>query len=133
MKECNNIPVKLNLLFRHGLISITCASTEFSLFILLFSYLGLPLPVAYIFSFCVATCIGFVGHSIFTFKVGRLYRRNALFFVIQACCALMLGYLIVSSLIQSGMFPSFAKGIQLVLIFFFNVFFGKFLSFKKQD
>ena len=44
----------------------------------------------------------------------------------------MLGYLIVASLIHAGTLPALAKAIQLVIIFFFNVIFGKMVSFKKN-
>jgi putative flippase GtrA len=117
--------------YRHAIISGLCASTEFSIFMLMFSYMRFNLPFSYIASFVIATFIGFIGHSIFTFKVGRLYKRNALFFSVQASCALALGYLIVSLLINYGFYPSLAKGVQLCLIFCFNITFGKFLSFRK--
>ena len=126
-----NIKHHFLLLFRHGLISATCATTEFSLFMLMYSHLQLNLSISYVVSFITATLIGFIGHSIFTFKVGRLYKRNALLFSIQASCALVLGYLAVSTLIGAGFQPAVAKAAQLVLIFFFNVTFGKFLSFRK--
>ena len=126
-----NIKYNFFLIFRHGLISATCALTEFSIFMLMFTHLELNLSLSYVVSFVTATLIGFVGHSIFTFKVGRLYKRNALLFSVQASCALILGYLAVSSLINAGFQPAIAKVTQLILIFFFNVTFGKFLSFRK--
>lgn len=98
---------------------------------LMFTYMNLNLPFSYLTSFITATLIGFVGHSIFTFRIGRLYKRNAIIFAVQASCAIVIGYIIVSSLIDIGLQPAFAKAIQLVLIFFFNVMFGEFLSFKK--
>ena len=119
------------LVLRHGVISATCATTEFSLFRLMLTYLNLKLSISYVVSFVVATAIGFVGHSMFTFRVGRLRKRNAAMFIIQAACAMALGYLIVSGLISSGIMPAMAKAIQLVIILFFNVSFGKFVSFKK--
>lgn len=119
------------LSYRHAIISGLCASAEFSIFMLMFLYMRFILPASYITSFVIATFIGFVGHSIFTFRVGRLYKRNALIFSIQASFALALGYLVVSSLISAGFHPALAKGVQLISIFFFNVTFGKFLSFKE--
>lgn len=111
---------------------MTCAVSEFSLFMLMYTHFKLDLSISYAVSFITATLIGFIGHSIFTFKIGRLFKRNALFFSVQASCALVLGYLVVSSLIGSGFQPAVAKSTQLVLIFFFNVTFGKFLSFRKD-
>jgi putative flippase GtrA len=98
----------------------------------MFSYIRFNLPLSYITSFIIATFIGFIGHSFFTFRIGRLYKRNALLFSVQASCALALGYLVVSSLINTGFHPALAKSVQLISIFFFNVTFGKFLSFKEN-
>lgn len=120
------------LFFRHGIVSMTCGSTEFILFLLFYTHLKVGLPMSYVVSFTTATVIGFLGHSFFTFKVGELRHRNAVFFIIQALCALMLGYLIVASLIHAGTLPALAKAFQLVIIFFFNVIFGKMVSFKKN-
>ena len=116
---------------RHAVISGLCASTEFSIFILMYSLIGFNLGTSYITSFVIATFIGFIGHSFFTFKVGGLYIRNALLFFIQASCAISLGYIFVLFLIKTGLHPAIAKGLQLISIFFFNVTFGKLFSFKK--
>lgn len=75
--------------------------------------------------------IGFIGHSLFTFRTGGFYKRNALFFIIQASVALLLGYLILSNLIHLGLKAAVAKVFQLGCVFFFNISFGKLLSFKK--
>lgn len=120
------------LFFRHGIVSITCGSTEFILFLLFYTHLKVGLPMSYVVSFTAATVIGFLGHSFFTFEVGELRQRNAVFFIIQALCALMLGYLIVASLIHAGTLPALAKAFQLAIIFFFNVIFGRMVSFKKN-
>lgn len=120
------------LSYRHAVISGICASVEFCFFILLYTFLKLNLPFSYITSFIIATLIGFVGHSFFTFKVGRLYIRNALIFSVQASCALSIGYLLISLLINGGLHPALAKVIQLFSVFFFNVTFGKFFSFRNN-
>ena len=125
-----NFKYFFHLLLRHGLVSATCAASEFSLFMLMYTYLQLNLFASYVVSFLTATMIGFIGHSMFTFKLGRLFKRNAFLFSVQASCALVLGYLVVSSLIGAGFRPAVAKATQLVLIFFFNAMFGKMFTFK---
>ena len=132
LNDINYFKKIFSLFFRHGIVSLTCASTEFILFLLLFTHLKVGLPISYVTSFAVATAIGFLGHSFFTFEVGELRQRNAVFFFIQALCALALGYLIVAGLIHAGTMPAIAKGFQLVMIFFFNVTFGKMVSFRKN-
>jgi len=132
LNDINYFKKTFFLFFRHGIVSLTCASTEFILFLLLFTHLKVGLPISYVISFAIATVIGFLGHSFFTFEVGELRQRNAVFFFIQAMCALALGYLIVAGLIHAGTMPAIAKGSQLVMIFFFNVTFGKIVSFRKN-
>ena len=132
MNQTRSIKHIFFLFFRHGIVSLTCGSTEFILFLLLFTKMKVALSIAYVASFTVATVIGFLGHSLFTFEVGKLRQRNAVFFVIQAFCAMLLGYLIVSCLIHLGTLPAIAKAFQLMIIFFFNVAFGKMVSFKKN-
>lgn len=119
------------LILRHAAISALCASTEFLIFLCSYNTLALNLQVSYIASFVSATMIGFVGHSLFTFRTGGFYKRNAFFFLLQASIALLLGYLILSNLIFWGVKAALAKIIQLGCVFFFNLSFGKLLSFKK--
>ena len=131
MKSKKNHKYYFLIIFRHSLVSLVCASMEFSIFMLMFSWLKLNLLPSFVISLMAATLIGFIGHSIFTFKLGRLYKRNALFFFFQASCALVLGYSIVFILVNAGLHPAIAKASQLGIIFFFNLSFGKLLSFRK--
>ena len=131
LNDINYFKKTFFLFFRHGIVSLTCGSIEFILFLLLFTYLKVGLPISYFISFAIATVVGFLGHSFFTFEIGEFRQRNAIFFLIQALCALALGYLIVAGLIHAGTMPAIAKIFQLVIIFFFNVTFGKVISFRK--
>jgi hypothetical protein len=54
-----------------------------------------------------------------------------MFFAIQALIALAIGYQLLKLLVTMGVHPMLAKVLQLGATFFFNVLFGKFLSFKK--
>lgn len=121
-----------HLLIRHGVVSLICGATEFLLFLYLYSHLKFNLLPSYLVSFSAATSIGFWGHSIFTFKLGKAYMKNSIFFIIQALSALSLGYLLVSIFIESGIKPALAKAAQLIIIFSFNVIFGKKISFKRR-
>jgi putative flippase GtrA len=93
--------------------------------------MGTTLLVGHVIAFSCATMIGFVLHSFFTFSVGRLRLRNAMFFGVQALIALAIGYQILKLLVLAGIHPMLAKVLQLGATFFFNVLFGKFFSFKK--
>lgn len=121
----------LLLVLKHFCVSAVSALTELSVFYLLHMVLGGTLLVSHVIAFGCATVIGFVLHSFFTFSVGRLRYRNAMFFAIQALIALVIGYQILKLLVTMGIHPMFAKVLQLGATFFFNVLFGKFLSFKK--
>lgn len=121
----------LLLVLKHFCVSAVSALTELSLFYVLHMILGGTLLVSHVIAFSCATMIGFVLHSFFTFAVGRLRYRNAMFFAIQALIALAIGYQILKLLVTMGIHPMLAKVLQLGVTFFFNVLFGKFLSFKK--
>jgi putative flippase GtrA len=119
-------------IFRHGLVSMACATVEFSAFILLLKHTQFPLFFDYFISFAAATTVGFIGHSHITFRIKYLSLRNATFFLSQALFGLLIGYTIVHSLIGAGWMPELAKAIQLVLVFAFNFLYGRFVSFKKR-
>lgn len=121
----------LLLLLKHFCVSAVSAMTELTVFYVLHMVLGGTLLVSHVIAFSCATMIGFVLHSFFTFSVGRLRYRNAMFFAIQALIALAIGYQILKLLVTMGVHPMLAKVLQLGATFFFNVLFGKFLSFKK--
>ncbi len=121
----------LSLLVKHFCVSAISAMTELSVFYVLHMVLDGTLLVSHVIAFSCATMIGFVLHSFFTFSVGRLRYRNAIFFAIQALIALAIGYQILKLLVTMGVHPMLAKVLQLGATFFFNVLFGKFLSFKK--
>lgn len=121
---------RFRIVIKHGVVSCICATVEFTLFITLFSLVKLGLNFSYIFSFVSATLVGFVGHTFFTFKVGKLSKRNGAFFLIQSCISLGLGYSIVFILLKLGFIASVSKLIQLAITFIFNVLFGKYISFR---
>ena len=123
----------VNTIFRHAFISAFCASTEFIIFILLYVELKNKLIISQSISFLVASMIGFIGHSIFTFKIGALYRRNALYFAMQISLAFIIGYTIIYNLILINISPALSKIIQLILVFIFNITFGKLITFKKNE
>lgn len=119
------------LLIKHSIISIICAATEFSLFMIFYTNLNFNLRISYLLSFIVAITLGFIGHSFFTFNVNLNWKRNLIFFISQCLISLFLGFTIINLLLTSGWHPSIAKVTQLFITFFFNVIFGKFISFKK--
>ena len=121
----------IKIVAKHFIVSGISATTEISLFYLLKVLLDGALWFAHCASFISATIVGFVMHSHFTFAVGHLRKRNALFFAIQASIALTLGYLILIEMINYEVPIMVAKCSQLCVTFFFNVLFGKFISFKK--
>lgn len=116
------------LLLRHGGVSVASATIELVLFSLLQGHL--PLFVAYIIPFSIATTFGYIGHSYLTFRVGTMSLSTAGKFLIQICLSVAMGYYIVRFLIDGGMAPEVAKAIQLFVGFFFNVSFGRFVSFR---
>jgi putative flippase GtrA len=121
----------IKIVAKHLIVSGISAITELSFFYLLKVILETPLWFAHSLSFISATSVGFVMHSHFTFSIGRLRKRNALFFSVQASIALVLGFFILREMVNHEIPVMVAKFCQLCLTFFFNVLFGKFISFKK--
>ncbi|SVE59339.1 uncharacterized protein METZ01_LOCUS512193 [marine metagenome] len=56
-----------------------------------------------------------------------------MYFIVQVTLALFLGYLILNFFINTlFLSPSLSKIIQLCLVFNFNFYFGKTISYKKR-
>jgi len=122
----------VNTVFKHLLVSGSCATLDLMVFGCAFHYLEVGISWAYIMGFSMATTLGFFGHSFFTFNVGRVHFKNALLFTLQASLSFLLGYCLLLVLINVGFQVMFAKAGQLGLTFFFNVGVGKFVTFKKR-
>lgn len=123
----------IKLIVRHGMVSVICGAFDFLMFMFLFKANEFSLFFSYMISFAVATSVGFFAHSLFTFKVKGFPLQNAALFFMQALLALSLGYLVIFLLIKFGCYASISKAIQLFTTFFFNVSFGKFISFKNRN
>lgn len=118
---------------RHLLVSGVCASSEFLAFSLLLNFLRVEILWAYVASFVLATSIGYVLHSFYTFSVGEIGRRSGLYFVIQATFILILGYAIFNIFVMASIHPLIAKPMQLVATFSLNVIIGKKMTFKVKN
>ena len=123
----------INLIKRHLVISLLCGLIELCLFLLILKFLKTTLFASHFISFCCATLVGFLGHSYFTFEIGYLHKVNLIYFIVQVTLALFLGYLILNFFINTlFLSPSLSKIIQLCLVFNFNFYFGKIISYKKR-
>jgi putative flippase GtrA len=114
---------------RHALISLLGGFMDFLVFLILFSLLKISLVISFTIAFLVATLIGFIGHATFTFKV-KPSKKNALLFFAQTVFNYFLGLVVISYLLNFGLNSYLGKIIQLLISFFFNVFFGRFVSFR---
>jgi hypothetical protein len=121
----------ISLAIKHSFVSIICATTEFSLFLLFFSKMDIDLTYSYILSFMAAFFIGLFGHSYLTFSLGNVAKKNLFLFLAQCIIALVLGYFLVHFFISINISPSLSKILQLSIIFIFNLIFGKNFTFKK--
>jgi len=121
---------RLKLVMRHGVVSLVCASSEYSLFLLLYSYFQIQLVFSFAASYLIASLIGFLGHTYFTFKVNKVNHRNIFYFVTQLCFVATIGYFVLKFfLVYADV--RVAKLLQLCCTFLFNILYGKFVSFKK--
>lgn len=121
---------KLKLLLRHAAVSVTCASTEFFLFMMLFSHYKLSLASSFVLSFSAASVIGFLGHTYFTFYLNRIQRKNIFYFLTQLFFVAIIGFCFLKFFIYY-MEPKYAKLLQLVCTFSFNVVYGRYVSFRR--
>lgn len=125
--------LSVKLLLRHGLVSVTCASSDFAIFYLTFTIFELSLFFSYSIAFFFTAIIGFVGHSFFTFKVQINSPRNFTFFLLQLCLGFLIGFIVLNFFIQLGIRAEYSKIFQLFCTFFFNVIFGGFISFRSVN
>ena len=86
---------------------------------------------SYFFSFMIAFLVGIIGHTYFTFSLGIISKRSFYLFIIQCAIAFILGYFIVQTLLDLHFTALLSKSIQLAIVFFFNLIFGKNFNFKK--
>jgi hypothetical protein len=119
------------LAVKHSLISILSAGSEFLFFLLFFSYLKINLFISYFLSFMIAFLVGITGHTYFTFSLRIISKRSFYLFIIQCSIAFILGYFIIQTFLDLHFTALLSKSIQLAIVFFFNLIFGKNFTFKK--
>lgn len=129
-----NFLSRFGLLFlasRHLIVSSICGFSEYCIFIILYSFVHLPLISSYVLAFFIATTIGYVGHIFYTFQLRSFSMRTILLFGFQALVVLIIGIYVLKMLVYIGIYIYLAKAIQLCMTFFINFNFGRFYSFKK--
>jgi len=80
----------------------------------------------------IAFLVGIIGHTYFTFSLKIFSKRSFYLFGIQCAIAFILGYFIVQMLLDLHFTALLSKLIQLAIVFFFNLIFGKNFTFKKH-
>ena len=125
-----NVPIFFTLAFRHGLVSITAGTFDFLLFFIFFNILNLSLEFSYITSFILSASVALLGHIFITFKLGRIELRNLIFFFVQMTLGVLIGYFLILFFLKIGLDTNFSKLLQMAITFFFNLLFGKHISFK---
>ena len=117
---------------RHGLVSLICGSTELALFTILISTFSDYIYLIYLISFSIATFIGFVLHSKYTFMIGELKINRGLKFIMQASFILTIGVSIFTLILKFDINPIIAKITQLAVTFSLNVIIGRKITFTKD-
>jgi putative flippase GtrA len=88
---------------------------------------------SYVPSYILATVVGYLLHNFYTFKVGGISLNTSLAYIIQSVLVLVLGFSIVYILVQLNLSPQVSKIIQLFATFFFNIAFGRYITFRKGN
>ncbi|MBT8537144.1 hypothetical protein G6715_05050 [Polynucleobacter paneuropaeus] len=118
---------------RHGIVSCICGGSEFISFIILTKHFEANIYLSYVLSFALATVIGFVLHSVYTFSMGGLQKKSGILFLIQISIALFAGLFMFNLFYKYFKIdPIYAKALQLAFTFWINVIFGKKITFKKE-
>ena len=117
---------------KHGLISLICGASEITVFLFLLKQAEVAVGVSHAAGFVFASIIGVIGHSLFTFRLGKVYFDVIIRFSFQVLCMLPISYFVLTSYITVFGANEFSKGGQLVTTFMLNVFIGKFLTFVKK-
>jgi hypothetical protein len=121
--------IKIKLVVKHGIISSLCAISDYAIFIVLYKHLNFDLNISFWTSYIFVSIFGFLGHAHFTFDLRKVAFKNIFYFLTQLLIVASISYIILSHLVIL-IDIKFAKIIQLFCTFFFNVFYGKFVSFK---
>lgn len=119
------------LFLKHLVISVICASADFSIFFIAYFLLS-NITIAYATGFIFSSIIGFIGHSYFTFDINKIYFINAILFLLQISSAYIIGFNLLNVLIQNEINIFLAKLIQMACVFNFNVVFGRLVTFKRR-
>ena len=122
---------KVKLVVKHGIVSSLCAISDYVLFILLYKHLNFDLNISFYASYIFVSIFGFLGHAYFTFNLHKVSFKNIFYFLTQLFIVATFSYIILRYLVVL-IDVKFAKIIQLFCTFFFNVLYGKFVSFKPQ-
>jgi putative flippase GtrA len=122
------------IVIKHGFVSCICGGTELLTFSILNIYTTINIYLCYIISFSIATLIGYILHSTFTFSSGGLKKKSGYLFVIQVTIVLIVGLNVFNILHKYlGLSATFSKALQLCITFGVNVIFGKNITFKKES
>jgi len=121
--------IKIKLVLRHSIVSSLCAISDYAIFIILYKHLSFDLNISFWSSYIFVSIFGFLGHAYFTFNLHKVTLKNIFYFLTQlfivaSISNIILRYLVVLIDVR------FAKIIQLFCTFFFNILYGKFVSFK---
>jgi hypothetical protein len=121
---------KVKLIFRHAVVSVFCASSDYIIFLTLYSILHFSLIAAFLSSYIVVSSIGFLGHVFFTFKLKKISFKNILYFASQLFFVGVIGFFVLRFFLIF-MSAQYAKLLQLSVVFFFSVIYGKLVTFRR--
>ncbi len=121
----------IKIVVKHGLVSVTSALIDFSIFYAMFYYQGFSLNIAFVIAVFCSALIGFFGHTFYTFEVNKVTLRNFIYFIMQLTISFVIGFSIFKLFIYFQFLPEVSKIFQMFCTFGFNVCFGKFITFKK--
>ncbi len=121
----------VNVVLRHALISAMCAIVDFYVFYSLFNFFGINISLSFSVAVLFSAAVGFLGHTFFTFQVNKVLLKNFIYFIIQLTISFIIGFSVFNLFLYFQFEPEMSKIYQLFFTFWFNVIFGKLVSFQK--
>lgn len=116
---------------RHGIVSVVCGSIDLLTLYYLVDRLHLLVYFSYVISFCISTVIGYMFHSLYTFRAPVTY-KTLILYMVQIFFVLGFGYTVYSLAYFIVNSVVYAKAFQLCITFVVNLAIGRYITFANK-
>ena len=118
-----------HFIFRHLLVSFFCGFTELLIFYVSSFWVGCE--ISHYLSLLIASLLGFLLHSLFTFKFNTVDMPRFFMFLFQIIVVSNIGFMILRVYIHYFDHLIVCKILQLFSTLSLNIFISRFITFKQ--